>query len=369
MLFNWLDRNLEKLDARPKEHIGRIWLLHSGAFYEVEKKMLAPGQMPEVLHWFKWQSYTTWLSGISLLIIVYYLGGSSLVDAGSSLSPERAKDVALGMVFGGFALYDVTMRALGKRAPKLALAVVVGFLLAAIFGATLWLNGRAAFIHVGALLGTCMAGNVFLHIVPSQRELVAATEAGREQDMALSWRAKERSIHNNYLTFPLLLLMLSNHFPSLFSHPRNGLALLFVIVLGASIRHILNIRFQFANWIPALASILLVGGVIFAVFFGVRKPGGKGSAAVERVSFTRVHLVIRDRCVPCHSENPTDNVYTQAPKGVMFDTPEQIKAYADQIKTQAVVSRAMPQGNKTNITEAERTLLGKWVLGGASLEE
>jgi uncharacterized membrane protein len=369
MLFNWLDRNLEKVAGKPKEHMGQIWLLHSGAFYEVEKKMLAPGQMPATLHWFKWQSYTTWISGFCLLLIVYYWGGSGLVDAGSKVTHEQAKDLGLAMIGLGFLCYDGTMRLFGKRAPALAQALVVSLLIALIYAATHVFSGRAAFVHVGALLGTCMAGNVFFHIIPSQRELVKATEQGREQEMALSLRAKERSIHNNYLTFPLLLLMLSNHFPSAFSHQRAWLVLLFIVAVGAGIRHILNIRFTFSGWIPALGSVIVVGLVGFAWIFGVKRAGAGSSAGVEKVSFTRVHLVVRDRCMPCHSEHPTDSVYTQAPKGVILDTPLQIQAYADQIKTQAVVTRAMPQGNKTGITEAERNLLGQWVLGGASIEE
>ncbi|MFO0667731.1 MAG: urate hydroxylase PuuD [Polyangiaceae bacterium] len=369
LLFNWLDRNLQKRASKPKEHIGDIWLLHSGAFYEVEKKMLAPGQMPDVLHWFKWQSYTTWLSGISLLIVVYYMGdGAYLVDAGGKYSVDAAKDIGLGLLAFGFATYDIMWRTIGKRAERLAHALTVLLLVAIVFIATHVFSGRAAFIHVGAAIGTFMAGNVFFHIIPSQKELVGATKAGREQDMSYSVRAKQRSIHNNYLTFPLLFLMISNHFPSSYGSSKNAFFLLFIILVGASIRHVLNIRFDFKAWPLAFATVMTIGVVGTGWFFGVRQGKSGGGGQVERVAFSRVQLVIRDRCMPCHSEHPTDPTVQTAPNGVMFDTPEQIKAYSDRIKVRAVISKTMPQGNKTGITEEERDLLGKWILGGASTQ-
>ena len=369
LLFNWLDRNLQKREGKPKEHIGDIWLLHSGAFYEVEKKMLAPGKMPDVLHWFKWQSYTTWLSGISLLIVVYYMGdGSYLVEAGGKYSVDVAKDVGLGLLFLGFGVYDLLWRIIGKRAERLAHALSIGLLVAVVFIATHVFSGRAAYIHVGAVIGTCMAGNVFFHIIPSQRELVAATQSGREQEMSFSVRAKQRSIHNNYLTFPLLFLMVSNHFPSSYGSTKSAFVLLFLIVIGAGIRHVLNIRFDFKAWPLAFTTVLVIGIVGTGWFFGIRKGGSAAGTQVERVAFSRVQLVIRDRCSPCHAEHPTDPTVQTAPNGVMFDTPEQIKAYSDRIKARAVISKTMPQGNKTGITEEERDLLGKWILGGANIQ-
>ncbi len=369
MLFNWLDRNLEKVEGRRKEHIGRIWMLHSGAFYDVEKTMLAPGEMPKVLHWFKWQSYTTWMSGIALLFIVYYMGdGSFLVNSGGPVSPDLAKDLGIGILVGSVVFYDLVWRFVGKTMERQAQVISIAALVGLVWACTHVFNGRAAFIHVGAVLGTCMAGNVFLHIVPSQRELVKATEEGREQDMSLSLRAKQRSIHNNYMTFPLLFIMLSNHFPSTYGHKYSWLVLLTMMLTGALVRHILNVRFTFKAWIPALATTITGGLIALIYFMGIRGASSGGGGPVEKVAFSRVQIVIKERCMPCHSEHPTDNVYTQAPKGVMFDTPAQIKAYADQIKVQAVVSKAMPQGNKTNITEGERDLLGKWILGGANIE-
>jgi uncharacterized membrane protein len=364
MLFNWLDRNLEVAAGRRKEHIGRIWLLHSGAFYDVEKTMLAPGEMPHILHWFKWQSYTTWISGVALLYIVYYMGdGSYLVVTGGPVKVETAKDIGIALIALSLLGYDLLWRTVGKRAGNLATFLSLASLVGLTIFATHVFSGRAAFIHIGAILGSCMAGNVFLHIMPSQRELVSATESGRAQDPSYSIRAKQRSIHNNYMT-----IMLSNHFPAAYGHKLSWLVLLTMIFAGALVRHILNIRFHFKAWIPALASTIL-GGVV-ALFYFIASPRGAGAAAgpVEKIAFSRVQLIIQDRCVPCHADQPKDSMYTQAPKGVMLETPAQIRAYAEQIKIQAVISKAMPQGNKTGITEAERDLLGKWFLGGAQTE-
>lgn len=370
MLFNWLDRNLEKVEGRRKEHIGRIWMLHSGAFYEVEKTMLAPGEMPQVLHWFKWQSYTTWITGFSLLILVFYMGdGAMLVDANRGISAETAKDIAFATVVVSYAFYELTWRFLGKRHERVAQVLSLAGLCALVFWCTSMFSGRAAYVHVGAILGTCMAGNVFMHIIPSQHELVKATNEGREQDMALSLRAKQRSIHNNYMTFPLICLMVSNHFPSTYGNRHSAYVLLFILVIGASIRHILNIRFHFPSWIPALTSVLVVGVVGFGIFFGAFTKSPADGAVHEPVAYSRVEMVMHERCVPCHSAHPTDDVFKVAPSGVMFDTPAQVKAYVEQIKTRAVVSRTMPQGNKTNMTEDERKLLADWILGGAQIDK
>jgi len=371
MLFNWLDRNLEKVEGRRKEHVGRIWMLHSGAFYDVEKTMLAPGEMPKVLHWFKWQSYTTWLTGAALLVLVYYMGdGAMLVDSESGISADAGVDLGIATVICGYGVYELLWRILGKRSERLAQVLSLSWLVALVFWTTHTFAGRAAYLHMGAILGTCMAGNVFMHIVPSQHELVKATNAGREQDPALSLRAKQRSIHNNYMTFPLIVLMVSNHFPTSYGNKHSALVLLFLIVVGASVRHILNIRFHFPAWIPALSAIIAVGVIGLGVFFGAfAKRGEKSTTVHEPVAYSRVEMVMRERCVPCHSQSPTDDTYRVAPSGVMFDTPAQVKAYVGQIKTRAVVSRTMPQGNKTQMTEDERKLLADWIMGGAQVDK
>ncbi len=364
LLFNWLDRNLVKpADKERKGFEGEIWLLHSGGFYQVEKKMLEPNQLPAQLHWFKWQNGFTWMSGICLLVIVYWMNdGAFLLDPSvSRIGRGAAIGLSVGLIVGAWLVYDLLWRTLGPRkwlAGTLSLALLVGVSLVL----THTLSGRAAYIHVGVLLGTLMTGNVWLVILPSQRELVAATKAGREQDRALSLRAKERSIHNNYMTFPLLFIMLSNHFPSTYGSDRK-LAILFVLmVVGAAIRHFMNIRFWLKHWLRALWVAVGLG-----VFYVVLFTEGEVPAAPGPVTFAAVTEVITHRCLPCHSRRPTDPQFPVAPANVAFDTPEQIRNMAPRIRERAVVTKTMPLANKTEITDGERGILARWVKDGAEL--
>ncbi|MBK6693132.1 MAG: urate hydroxylase PuuD [Myxococcales bacterium] len=372
MLFNWLDRNLEKRAGADARHVGVIWMVHSGGFYEVEKKSLAPAQMPAMLHWFKWQAYTTWMSGIALLVLVYYMGGGALlVDPSVSvLTPGTATHLGLATVFGGLLVYDLMWRTPIAKFERFTTFLSLALLAGAVAFLTSRLSGRAAFIHVGALLGTCMAGNVFLHIIPSQRELVAATVSGRDQDPRLSWRAKQRSIHNNYMTFPLLFLMLSSHFSSTFGHAHRAVVLGVLMVAGASVRHVLNIRFTFPAWKPTLAAVLTAS--IVALYLLLVPRGGVDAMAAFRggppVTFGEARTVLQQRCVTCHSATPKDAVFTTAPNGVVFDAPEQIHLYADRIMARAVLAKTMPLANRTGMTDEERAILGRWVAQGARVE-
>ena len=224
-------------------------------------------------------------------------------------------------------------------------------------------RAHAAYIHVGVILGTLMTGNVWFVIVPSQRELVAATFAGREQDAAISLRAKERSIHNNYMTFPLLFLMVSNHFPSTYGGRHAWLVLVVLATSGALVRHLMNIRFGYPGWLPVAAGIVLVGLVLLYVF--TRPESVPGTTGGEKVAFHTVEGVVHERCLPCHNAHPTDDTWKTAPSGVMFDTPAQVKRLAPRIKERAVISRTMPLQNKTGMTQSERDLLGDWLEQGA----
>ncbi len=377
MLFNWLDRNLR---PRPEsDSYGDIWLIHSGGFYLVEKNKgeRVPGglRLPNPLHWFKWQAYTTWLSGAALLVIVYYLGGRALlVDPGRApVSAALGVAIAIGTIVGAFLLYEAVWRTIGRVKPIVAGGVSLALLLGAVELLLRTLSGRAAFLHVGAILGTIMAGNVAFTIMPSQRELVAALCAGREPSQEIADRAKTRSIHNNYLTFPVIILMMAAHFPSLYAG-RGDLTLLTLIAAGAAVRHVLNIRFTYRRWKPALAAVLVTGAAMLAVELGVF---GRGSAARStdsaplpaRADFADVHRVIDRRCAACHSATPSDISLGVMPAGVAFDTPEQIRALASRIQERAVVQRTMPPGNKTRITEEERALLARWIADGAPLRQ
>ncbi len=373
LLFNWLDRNLQKRDGASERHVGEVWLLHSGGFYEVEKKFLGPTEMPKILHWFKWQAYTTWLTGACLLGIVYYSsGGDTMLDPSvARIGAGAAVALGAGSIVTGWLLYELLWRSPLARFDAVATAVSLAVLSADVWLVTHVLSGRAAFIHVGAMLGTCMAGNVFFHIVPSQRALVASTLAGKSQkeDERLSNLAKRRSIHNNYMTFPLLFTMVSNHFGSVYGHPYNWALLAILFIGGASARHFLNVRFWFKQWRPALGATISVTVVL--VVFILARVGRAADVPVqdgEKVSFAAVHVVIAERCVPCHSAKPTIVSNPLPPPNVRFDTVEQIKEFSSRIKTRAVISRSMPLANKTQMTDEERDLLAKWFVQGAQTE-
>jgi uncharacterized membrane protein len=370
LLFNWLDRNLIRDDKAGERHLGRIWLLHSGGFYDVEKKFLAPSEMPRVLHWFKWQAYTTWMTGIALLVLLYWTGGAALMTD-PSISPIKsgaAVHLGVGVVVGGWIVYEGLWRLLG-RFEGVAIALSLALVAGVIWTLTHVLSGRAAFIHVGAMLGTCMAGNVAMHIVPSQRRLVAATVAGRAQDPRESAHAKQRSIHNNYMTFPLIFTMLSNHFSIVYGSRVSWLLLGIFFLGGALVRHWLNIRFTFRRWLPALAAT--VCATIGAVAFFVVRPSGVQAAVVPGsppVAYSSVRFVLHERCTPCHSDHPTIVSNPPAPAGVRFDTPEEVTVWRERIRARAIVTRSMPLNNRTGMTDEERDTLAQWLSQGATTQ-
>src|ERR1700722_16008718 len=304
LLFNWLDRNLIRDTSPGERHLGRIWLLHSGGFYDVEKKFLAPNEMPRVLHWFKWQGAPTWMTGVALLVLLYWTGGAALMTdpSISRIGPGESVGLGIGVVFGGWIVYDGLWRLLG-RFEGVAVALSLALVAAVIWTVTHVLSGRAAFIHVGAMLGTCMAGNVAMHIIPSQRRLVTATKEGRAQDPRESEHAKQRSIHNNYMTFPLLFTMLSNHFSIVYGNRMSAVLLAIFFIGGALVRHWLNIRFTFRRWLPALVgTVVATLGVV--AFFVVRPAGVQAAVPTgPPVSYAAVRFVLQERCTPCHSDH------------------------------------------------------------------
>jgi uncharacterized membrane protein len=372
MLFNWLDRNLEKSAKLSRLSQGKIYMLHSGAFYDVEKKLLEPGEMPETLHWFKWQNFSTWATGICLLIIVYYFHGAAfLVDPSvHDVGPEIAITLSVSALLTGWLIYDGIWRTLGETHPRAATVLSVVFLFAAIWSFTLVFSGRAAYIETGVLIGTIMTGNVWFVIVPSQRALVAATIAGKDQDPKLSLQAKARSIHNNYLTFPLIFIMVSNHFSAATTHHLNWLILIVVCIGGAGVRHFMNIRYQGGGkelvtsaW---LAPAFVSGAVAIAGLMVLTRIDKKPKYGIDHaVPFARVQEIVGVRCVPCHSQKPSDDTFHSAPLGMMLDTPEQIHTMAPRIKYRAYDLANMPFNNKTKITDEERAELATWVDAGA----
>jgi uncharacterized membrane protein len=366
LLFNWLDRNL---DSRAEHYggSGAIWLLHSGGFYYVEKTLLPGQKLPVPLHWFKWQAYTTWLSGFALLIAVYWVGGRAATI--KTVPPGLfTAIVGIGVIAVGTMIYEACNRWIASRAPRLSLVLWMGSLLAISWLLVVNFDGRAAFLHVGAMLGTIMAANVAHTIIPSQRQLVKAVEEGKQAAaVADSARAKRVSIHNNYFTFPVIALMLSGHFPSLYGGPNAWAILLVLVAGGAAVRHVLNVRYTVRSWQPLLAATMIA--TIVPIYLMSRQQQPFSSSDLEKIepSFANVRHVIDRRCAACHSTTPTDLTFGPAPAGVAFDTPEQIGTYANRINERAVITRTMPPANKTGLTDAERDLLGRWFLSGAPI--
>lgn len=365
--FVWLNNNVRKPDepnAPDGEKDGELHAIHGGGFYRVQRYALAPKELPHDLHWFKWEAYTTWLSGVSLLILVYYLNPQVyLVDTAiAKIGSGAAIGIGVGFILAGWFVYDLLQRSpLGKS--QLAFGIVFFGL---VMGATWYIchtfGGRAAYLHVGAMLGTIMVANVFFVIIPSQRELVNAKEQGRLPEKKMAEMAKNRSLHNNYLTLPVLFIMISNHYPMTFSHEYNWAILGAISMGGALIRHWFNMRGQgkSAPWLWAISASVFIAVIWFTA--------PKKQAAGAPVAFKEVDSLMGKHCRGCHSEKPTDPIFKIAPNGVKYDTPQQIAVMASKIKQRAVETPSMPFGNKTNMTTEERALLGRWIDQGAKTD-
>ena len=366
--FVWLENNLNRVN--PRDGLaGDLWAIHGGGIYHLEKYKLAPPKMPDNLHWFKWEAYFTWLSGVALLLVVFYLNPTLyLIAPGSGMAPALAIAIGIGSMVGGYATYHVLCdSALGKR-PALLGAVLFVLLVVAAYGLSQVFSGRGAYIHVGAIIGTIMVGNVFFTIMPAQRALVKAIEENLTPDPALPAKGLLRSRHNNYFTLPVLFIMISNHFPSTYGSAYNWLILAGIAVLAVLVRHYFNTRHasnKFAWTLPVAA----LGMICLAFVTGPRSQPTAAVAATNSNAdtFAQVRTVIEQRCASCHAAKPSSPMFSAAPAGVMFDTPEQIQQLAPSIQAQAVATQTMPLGNLTQMTQAERDLLGAWIRQGAKL--
>jgi len=365
--FIWLDRALTApAQARPGVE-GDLWMVHSGGFYQVEKRRPGPGEVPPVLHWFKWEALLTWVSGIALLVLVYYLGGAYLLDPGvSRIGRGTATALGIGLLVVGWLIYDWLWRSPLAARAGIAATISLALLAAVTLALCRLLSGRAAFMHVGSLLGTIMVANVWMRILPAQREMIAATQAGRQADFTLGERANQRSVHNSYMTFPLLFIMLSNHYPATYASPANWLVLLLLIVAGAGVRHAMIGRGRSSRWALVPAALALAAAMFFSTPKSVAAPA-HAVAGATAPSFTAVRAVIAQRCLPCHSQFQSDPTFGPAPGGVTFDTPESIARLAERIRVRAVETQTMPIANKTGMTPDERALLARWIAAGAQL--
>jgi uncharacterized membrane protein len=367
MLFNWIDRNLIGPPPGDEHRLsqGKIYMVHSGAFYEVEKKLLEPNQLPAQLHWFKWQNAITWMTGIALLVLVYFLHAEGmLVDTTvRKLEPWQAIAISVGSLIAGWAIYDVVWRVLGHQ-KHLAHALSLALLLVAAYGYTEVFYGRAAYIMTGVLIGTIMTGNVWMVIVPSQRSLIAATKAGKPQDAVLSRRAKDRSIHNNYLTFPLLFLMLSNHFDWTWNDHLRWVILLIVMVGGAGVRHFMNERYAGKPWLAPAIGTAVLAMIALASVKQVEHAPAAAPVPEHGVDFARAEEIIVLRCVPCHSATPSNPVGAAVTNAAFFDDGEKIGRFAPKM-LERLLNGSMPMNNMTQMTDVERGELAQWLRDGA----
>jgi len=418
MLDNSLRPPSNPADAR-RGVFGELWAVHGGGFYHSQKYLTGPKGEPltQDLHWSKWEAYTTWLSGMGMMAVIYWIGASSyLIDSNvMALSPAAAVGISIAFLVVGWVFYDLLCRNMIGKDGLLA-AIVFVFVMVANYVLHQVFSARGAYIHVGAMLGTMMAANVFFHIMPGQRRMVAQIHAGEKVDPRPGIIGKQRSVHNTYFTLPVLFIMISNHFPSTYGSQYNWLILAGIAILAVLVRHYFNTRHDSSKYVWTLPAAAL-GMICLAYVTGPQtksvsapetaqapaikyapvpatgRPGtpsttsepaaeetqAKADASEDSTTaadsappaastdFAQVESVIHERCTVCHSSSPTSPMFSTAPAGFMLDTPEQMKAQAAKIHAQTVATQIMPLGNITQMTQDERDLIGSWIAKGAQI--
>ncbi len=357
--FNWLENRLERQSASDNPIEGDLWAIHGGGFYQVQKFKVAPAKLPSQLHWFKWEAYFTWLTGLALLVLIFYFNANVfLLDQSVAiLKPWQGVTIGVSSLVISWIFYDFMCRsAFATRTQLLALIIFVYFCLLTIFLCNTF-GGRGAFIHVGAAIGTIMVLNVMAVIIPSQKSLVNAVKSGGERNAELGQAALTRSRHNNYLTLPVLFIMISSHYPSTFGSEWNWLVLIGIAVAGIVVRHYFNIRhLPGTHW-----WLLVVGAGIFVLIAVFTLPQSSlKSNSVKSAKFDVVREIVHERCTVCHSKAPVHPDFGVAPGGIVMDTDVQINDLASRIFTASVATRSMPIGNLSKMTENERMTIAAW---------
>lgn len=370
--FIALDLSLRRREGQADGILGSAWLVHGGGFYNVEKFTVAPDHLPNDLVWYKWEAYLTWVTGFALIVLQYYLKAESyLIDPSvMALTNFQAIGISLASLAAGWLVYNGMCRLfLGRSTIGLGVALTAFIILAA-YGYSQVFSGRGALIHVGALIGTMMAFNVFRIIIPNQKKIVASLLANEKPDPMLGQIGKQRSVHNNYLTLPVLLMMVSNHYPFITNHPQSWLVVALIMVIGAAFRHFLNSHeaahgkpkeeVKSYGWALGVTAI----GIIVAFFFTA--PTARDTSGTQLVTDAQILALSEKHCVSCHAAEPTHEFFEEAPNGAMFETVADLKRYRAIIKAQVVDTDIMPLGNETDMTEEERNQLAVWI---ASLED
>ena len=366
--FIALDLSLRRRHDAPGGLTGTAWEVHGGGFYRVEKYAVAPPALPEHLTWFRWEAYLTWLTGFALLVVQFYFDAATwLIDPGvMPLAAWPAVAISVGSLGVGWVVYTGLCRSrVGANAVVLAGAVFV-LCVAATWGYTQVFSARAALVHAGVLMGTIMAFNVFMVIIPNQKKMVAALLAGETPDPALGEVAKQRSLHNTYLTLPVLLLMVSGHYPMLTGHPQAWLLVALVIVGGACARHCLvhvEVGRPFASvaWTLPVVAVALAIAVMLTAPVTMTTLASRDSSAAPPVTDVEVLGITDTHCASCHARAPTHPAFKVAPKNIVLETTDDLRRYAALVDLHSVRTRAMPLGNPTGMTDEERARLGAWL--------
>ncbi|MGB1262126.1 MAG: urate hydroxylase PuuD [Cognaticolwellia sp.] len=362
--FVWLDNHLETpSQTKTDQGIGGdLWAIHGGGFYEVAKYKLAPPKIPATLHWFKWEAYTTWLTGFLLLSLMFYVGAESyLIDPRvSDLSQLQAIILGLGSIVVGVGCYEALVRTKLRNHGILlgVLLMIVATVLS--YGLTQVFSARGAYMHMGAIIGTIMAGNVFFGIMPSQRALVSAVAAGRAPDPAYGLNAKLRSTHNTYITLPVIFIMISNHYPMTYQHSANWLVLMVIILITAAVRQYFVLR-HFGQHKPWLLAVAIVATLVLAFAIAPRTLNISAAQRQQLVTGSEISEIIAQRCGTCHAKQPTDDIFTLAPAGIIFNDIADIKQWAPRIKARVIDAQDMPFMNKTQMTDQERMRVALWL--------
>ena len=359
--FVWLDNSLEEPPQWKKDKGigGDLWAIHGGGFYEVAKYKLGPEAMPTNLHWFKWEAYTTWLTGMVMLWVVYYVGAESFLIDNSRMALTQGEAIAagLGFIAVGVGIYELMVRSPLRHNGKLFGIILFAILVFASWAANQIFSARGAYIHVGAIIGTIMAGNVFLGIMPSQRALVEAVQRGESPDPKYGAFAKLRSTHNNYFTLPLIFIMISNHYPMTYSHEYGWLVLAAIGFISAFARHFFNLRHrgEFKPVILLIAALMLIS---LAAVMAPQKIEAKAGEAI--LSDAQALQIVEQRCTSCHAQQPSNPGFASAPAGIVLQSTEQLLAVKDKT-IPALQSGYMPLGNLTAMTDDERQALLVWL--------